>query len=113
MIEAVMKFAISRSVCDGKKPCDGAYKDSYVHIDERTVDSPQKLLCDSHTWYERGYNHRVENGHIKRDLDRDGWFIDISDLRGLLELEEKYGNLMIQRVWGNDSILEIEIHDNH
>lgn len=46
-------------------------------------------------WYERGINHRVENGCIKRDLEIEDWYIEINFLHELMELIEDCGNSLV------------------
>lgn len=70
-----MKFLISRtSIWGDKKPYKNACLDTFIRIDERTVDDPSKLNHKSsrENWYDEGSNHRVENGHIKRGFVDEG-----------------------------------------
>lgn len=46
-------------------------------------------------WHERGINHRVENGCIKRDLEIEDWYIEINFLHELMELIEDCGNSLV------------------
>lgn len=89
------------SINDSKTPpCKGAYRKAYTYIDERTVDDPEKS-GDSH-WYTDGTNHRVEDGHAKRDLVRNGWFIKINNL---WKFAAEHGELAI--LAGNPKTVEI------
>ena len=67
-----MKYIVTRTSCLGydQKPCEEAVKEILTDVDERTIDDPMKNKLIGERWYtEEGYfNHRVENGHIKRDL---------------------------------------------
>lgn len=110
-----MKYQISRTSNYGgdEIPCEGAYREAYVRIDERTVDDPAKLSSFSGKtgwWYSNGINHRVENGHIKRDFPATDWFIDVDDL---LAFVQKHGKIVLGPHWLNPSILSIEIYDDY
>ena len=112
-----MKFAISRTsrMFDEKSPpTKGAFRDQYVAIDRRTTDDPSKIPWakgESAWWYAEGRNHRVVKKEICRDLDREGWFIEIDSLDELMALLDKEGQLVLRESWANDEILEIEIYD--
>ena len=111
-----MKFMISRTSMYGEKPCDKAFRDKYIRIDERTTDAPEKIPVangKSEWWYEKGSNHRVENGHIKRDFEDEAWFINIESLDNLSDLIEDYGRVIIQPAYTNNDILEMEIYDSY
>lgn len=112
-----MKFLISRtSEWGDKQPYKNAYLETFARIDERVVDDPSKLNYkpDRENWYSNGSNHRVENGHIKRDFVSEGWFINLNSLEELLEFKKEVGeDIVIQDSWMNDGILEIEIYDTY
>lgn len=109
-----MQFGIRRtSIWGDECPYKHAYQASYVRIDERTVDDPMKNKYIGEDWYKEGKNHRVENGHIKRDFEDKHWFIDIESLEDLMELYEREGQLIIESVYGNPNIPCIEIYDNY
>ena len=46
-------------------------------------------------WYQRGINHRVENGCIKRDLEIEDWYIEINYLHDLMQLIEDCENDLV------------------
>ena len=110
-----MKFRVERTRMSDDKPCDGAYESDYIRVDEWEVDDPFKLkssyYCYGEKWYKQGKNHRVEDGHIKRDLDDHGWFIDIESLEELVKLMERVGENII--IMNDEGILAIEIYDNY
>lgn len=118
-----MEFMVSRtSLCGSdEKPCEEAVKKPYIEIEERTVDDPVKIGIyggdakkANSDWYGYGSNHRVEDGHIKRDFPAEGWFITINSLEELMAFQEKYGNLVLQKSYNNpSSIPEIEIYDSY
>lgn len=92
-----MWFRISKASNLDEKPHRKAIMKKGYIVDERTVDSPEKLgySIDRRTWYDRGVNHRVENGHIKRDLEIEDWYIEINFLHDLMELIEDCGNSVV------------------
>jgi len=55
----------------------------------------------------------VENGHIKRDFEEEGWFVEISTLSQLLEFEDENGEIIIKKSTDNPAIPEIEIYDDY
>lgn len=111
-----MEFLVTKtSVWDDKEsPCEEAYFKKYISVDERTVADPKEIPIHGGTnggWYDRGANHRVVNGHICRDFEDEGWFVDIDDI---LEFSEKYGNLIISKEsYSNRDIPSIEIYDDY
>lgn len=111
-----MRFIISRTSQWDGEPHNKAYQDKFIRVDTRVVDCPSKLnhRVDRENWYEKGTNHRVENGCIKRDFIGKNWFIDISSLEELLEFKEEVGeDIVIQNSWENEELLEIEIYDTY
>lgn len=105
-----MKFSIRRtSTWTDERPCDEATQEIVVLVDERTVDDPKKLngIGTPQEWVEHGKNHRVENGHIKRDLERIGWTVKLNSLKDLVEFSKKYGELIISES------PSIEIYDDY
>ena len=111
-----MKYIVTRtSTCGESKPCDEAVEETVTLIDERNIDDPMKNKFIGKRWYteEKYFNHRVENGHIKRDFKEKRWTIEINSLEDLNKLEEKYGKLIITKpIWTcYDIPYEIEIYD--
>ena len=108
-----MEVIIYRTSSFDGKPCEGAYKKSYTRIDERTTDAPEKVAFyagKSAWWYEKGSNHRVENGHIKRDFVDFAWFILIDDI---FEFVDKHDHVVVNRCFQNPSIWSVEIYDDY
>lgn len=117
-----MKYIVSRTSQwdDEIKPCEESFKSSYIRIDERNTDDPVKIgrykgnkELANKDWYGEGKNHRVENGHIKRDYNDETWFVEINDLQQLNEFIDKYGDIVIQKSYNNPEIFEIEIYDDY
>jgi len=111
-----MKFLVGRTSLafhENNKPCEGAYYDSYIHIDERTVDDPAKIgptIGRSEWWYSRGTNHRIEDGHIKRDVEDKRWFVDIDSLEDLLDFVSRNSRSIVLSTF---DFPEIEIYDDY
>lgn len=112
-----MKFHISRTSdgIDEMQPHEKAYKDKYIHIDSRYTDDSNKLNHkeDRDNWYNKGNNHRVENGHIKRDFQEESWFIDIDSLKELIDFLNEVGSIVVTKFIWNEDIPEIEIYDDY
>jgi hypothetical protein len=108
-----MEFIIFRTSRDGK-PCEEAVLKNYMRVDERSIDDPSKFITEEKTsWYLHGTNHRAENGHIKRDFQAQEWFVEIYTLTDLINLNNKYGALIIENSINNSSIKSIEIYDSY
>lgn len=105
-----MLFEISRtsSRCDyTEQPCEGAVLSQRPRVDRRTVDDPKKLRFGSDTWYQHGTNHRVEDGHIVRDMEMVSiWVIDIQSLDALMTFIRECGDAIVL------SETSIEIYDD-
>ncbi len=43
----------------------------------------------------------------------DGWYIKINTLEELIAFENKYGSLIISKVWDNGKEMQIEIYDDY
>lgn len=91
-----MIFLITRTSDWDTKPCDEAFEMDYTRIDERIIDDPFIISCDpQRDWYGVGRNHRVENGHLKRDITSKRWFVEFIDFGGLVAFTRKYGECII------------------
>lgn len=117
-----MKFLITRTSRKyvEQPPCEEARAEKYVVVDRRSVDDPRKFTAYRHNpdeamqmWYGDGSNHRVENGMIVRDMqERIRWVIDIENLEQLMELQRKYGELILNTD-DNNNDPAIEIYDDY
>lgn len=121
-----MKFLITKTsdYWNDTKPCDEAYKGTIESIDSRGFKTPEehdKVLAygikngRQKPWLAEGYNHRIEDGHIVRNMpDRDCWYVDINSLEELFNFCTKYGGRLVLE----DSNIydyktpEIEIYDS-
>jgi len=95
------------------KPDECCFSDDFIRIDERAVSDPMRNKYIGPAWYKRGENHRVENGHIKRDFKEKNWFVEISKLEELLKFVEQKGAIVLQKCNSNKDIFEIEIYDDY
>lgn len=110
-----MEYRIKRTSLWGNEhqPHPKAYPKKYLRVDERTVASPDDLRdgwCKK-DWFARGINHRIENGHICRDFEEDGWFIEIENLNYfLMTLKSEFNvdEIVLSSDYGH---LCVEIYD--
>jgi hypothetical protein len=112
--ESIQLKVTRASLLDNSKPCEEAFERKFTEIDERFVDDPTKIPAYSGTsewWTEHGSNHRIEKGHIKRDFEKMGWFVEIKDSNDILAFQKKYGSIIIQPAPENPAITEIIIND--
>ena len=110
-----MTFLVSRtSKRYEEKPCDDAEPTTVTLIDERPVDNPLKLPNFGLGWYaDPCYcNHRVENGHIRRDYKVNAWKLEINTLEELLEFFRKHGDLILTECGFDEIEIELEIYDD-
>lgn len=90
-------------------PCPEAFKATVRVVDRRSVDHPSKLTMGEKTWYERGTNHRIENGHIYRDLGIESvWVVAVSDIVAFVD---KHGDVIVSR--NNNGFATLEIYDTY
>lgn len=88
-----MKFRIDLTG-NYDRPCDRAVQETYDRRDERSVADPKEVPYykgQSAWWYAEGSNHRVEGGHIVRDMPDQGWFLELDTLEALLDHLRLYG----------------------
>lgn len=110
------RFHIQRTThwnSEVEAPCEEAFRASYVYTDFRTTDDPSKIPMnkgDTSWWYLKGRNHRVVNGQIARDFDREDWFVEVDDI---LAFAKKYGDLVIKPEEYGSTIPSIEIYDGY
>lgn len=120
-----MRFFIyrtSRGFYSDERPIDGAIRRKYTPKDVRSVDDPIKIPAyrdnpekARREWYEEGYNHRVENGRIVRDMEPQfAWYIEIGSLKQLVNLMQEHGEIILREtpLTGIDGPA-IEIYDDY
>lgn len=107
-----MRYIVSRTSFVEGPPVDGACKVSRTRVDRRSTDDPSKIPAyggQSAWWFEKGSNHRIENGRICRDLGTEEvWVVDIDDV---LEFVKKHGQCVISIDF--DGWPEIEVYDDY
>jgi hypothetical protein len=119
-----MEFEISiTSIWNDTKPCEEAYKKQIVSIDERafkTFEEHDKRLPRDKKWLEEGFNHKIISAnnkfdcqHIYREFNDEIWCIKINSLKELLELQDKYGDIILSTSFKNDNIRKLEIYDDY
>ncbi len=118
-----MEFLIRRTsdYSDGK-PCTGAKRKSFVHIDRRTVktlEQARKSAWGEH-FFASGTNHREEKVGacgVARDLPaQEHWTIEVETLADLVALVGKVGDIVIHSPLfdlHDAPELEIEIYDGY
>jgi len=110
-----MRFLLTRSsdAFHNKKPCEEAEWGKYYYTDERTVCDPAEVGMyrgQTEWWYKHGFNHRIENGHIKRDIEEEGWTLELVSLEDVISLCRRVGHSLIVNTV---PCLEIEIYDDY
>lgn len=111
-----MEFMITRtSTWSEYRPCDEAYEKDYMRKDVRTFKSFEEYdnkFTDN--FLDSGSNHRInEYGYIEREFEDKAWFIEIDNLRDLLNLKNKYGDVILCESWESDDYMMIEIYDDY
>jgi hypothetical protein len=91
-----MKFTVRRvsGYDDSVSPCKGAKRVAVTMIDRRTartLKAGEKMFWYK-DWFERGTNHRQEQGMIACDYPGKAWVIEIPTLEALLKFREKVGH---------------------
>lgn len=121
-----MKFRIFRTSDrnEKEKPCANAKNESVIEIDSRDakwLDGANKEQLRKR-WFRIGMNHHEKTKGKRHKIVREFhcaiWTIEIKNLLDLLELERKYGEIIIrsggnkhQQIKNIDH--EIEIYDNY
>jgi hypothetical protein len=101
-----MNFLVSRVSNREDMPHPLAVLKPYIYVDERDVDDPHDI-----NWYKEGTNHRVENGYIKRDLQRNDWFITIDTMEKLKDFIKSEGDIILHE--GSGDFMKLTIYDNY
>jgi hypothetical protein len=106
----MVDFVVSRSSDWGdSKPCEEAVKKFVTRCDEREGEIFSDFF--KKIWHESGYNHRVENGNIKRDITKEHWVVELNSLEDILNFHKKYGQIIIKSTDFLNGVQEIEIYD--
>ncbi len=117
-----MEFEIERTSSFYEKPCEEAYEKEIIRIDERTFKTFEEYderWGRDKKWVEEGFNHKIipanediDYQHIYRELNDKIWCIKINTLEELLELQEKYGDIILSTCYKNKNIKSLEIYDD-
>ena len=95
-----------------EKPCEEAFKITVANVESLYKDTPAKhpiYQDDPQKWYDKGVNHRVENGNAKRDLGvKQEWAVQVEDIQ---EFICKHGPVVIGLE--EDGFCTIEIYDDY
>ena len=110
-----MEFMVSRTSAWDAKPCEGAYRKKFIRLDVRTLGSIEEYNNKFKDNFEdRGRNHTVnDRGYIQREFDDEAWFVEIKDLKELMEFTTKHGDIVLCESYWNKNIFEIEIYDTY
>jgi len=116
-----MKYIITRTSVwnDEDIKVEEAIKETLdlTSYDTRTVNSIEeaKKLHWYQDWASRGTNHREENGYIICDYitTETIYTIEINSLEELMNLQDKYGELIITKSNYKEFECEIEIYDDY
>jgi len=113
-----MQYIVERASDYNNKPCEECKQITITYTDERISDDPAKIPYykdNPNKWYEEKdfFNHRVENGHLKRDRLLQVWAVEINTLEQLHNFIDKYGRIVISKYYGNENLLSILIYDDY
>lgn len=94
-----MKFHCTRVSNSSEKPCEEASQEKHVGIDHRSSKSFDEFkAATGEDFLARGINHRIEDGHIVRDLDiRPIWVVELPSMKALMAFIDKYGQVILGR----------------
>lgn len=114
-----MDFLITRtSARDDSQPHEKATRKKLKYKDERHVGNPEEFnsrcFPRKENWFDSGTNHRIESGHIVRDIEREEWVISLDGVAGLIDFCKEEGELIISV--DEDycpPIMGIEIYDDY
>lgn len=122
-----MKFIMERTSIEtsafdeGSQPCEESKKEilALTYFDYRTVETFEE--AKEHNWFNnwmrKGINHREdkEKKMIVRDLisEEKLYTIEIQDLEDILNLQRKYGKIIITKSSYEEIPLVIEIYDDY
>ncbi len=106
-------FLVTRtSLRENEKPCDQAEQVEVMGVDRRSCADPAEVPLyrgQRDWWFEKGTNHRVENGMIARDM---GWHkVWAIDGMTVQEIVDRYGCCIIERDF--NGFLTVRIYDDY
>ena len=118
-----MKFVVSKTSTGidlFNAPCEEAKLDNIIKVDKYYFRTPEEYnkrngFGNYKKWHEQGENHRTDkDGYIIRDNGLiTVWTIELNTLDELIAFYNKYGEIIIQKCWLNESYMQIEIYDDY
>ena len=117
-----MKFVISRTSLYEEKPCEEAFRDkvTYLKVHERACKTfeeyDHRFSKHEGAWLSKGTNHRLTQTGIYREegnIEEESWFIEINSLEELINFQDKYGSLVLEKWKDGNRILQLEIYDTY
>ncbi len=115
-----MLFEVTRtSIYTDNKPFENCKEIQLTHLEIRTLKTPNefddKFGYREGKWLEKGTNHRIINGRIARDLDKENtWGIEIGSLEELMQFVESVKNdVIITTSTIDKKTPSLEIYDDY
>ena len=114
-----MKIIISRTSDWDSPSCPEAKKETLIltRLDRRNVKTLKEVKNYSwgEGWFDKGVNHREENGMVVRDMieTQSVWTIEVNIIDDFMELCKKYGDLIFMSTNFKEIKYEIEIYDDY
>lgn len=96
----------------GKQPFEESYKGYCLDTDTKDLKTFEEYNEKfNEDFRANGINHREEDGHIARDFIKQCYLVEINTLEELMEIKNKYGDIIIWD-WSYDYPI-LEIYDNY
>lgn len=114
-----MKFVVSRVSTRGSdiEPCEGAKIEKLTWLDVRTIRTIEEAkTCPwFNKWFERGVNHREENGYVVCDsiVPENEWVIELNSIEELESFVKKHGDVIISECSYKEIKIELKIYDDY
>ena len=107
-----MKFVVERTSMafnNDKQPIKESYKGKCIQSECYMVATFDEYDSEKYgNFKDEGFNHReMPDGTIMRDFEVDRFLIDVDSLEEIMELVDKYGDIIIRKYEYNYPILEI------
>lgn len=119
--QSIVRCAVTRTsrYDEETPPCEEATRGTLDYWDRRTFKSPEEHDAKlGEKWLDKGTEHGYwktagERG-IKRNMgSRTAWFVEFASLEDLWAFQRKYGPLVLEGAFGNESTPAIEIYDGY
>ena len=107
-----MRFVVERTSMafnNDKQPIKESYKGKCIQSECYMVSTFDEYNKGKYgNFKDEGFNHReMPDGTIMRDFEVDRFLIDVDSLEEIMELVDKYGDIIIRKYDYNYPILEI------